>query len=199
MSDVRKPARWIGLVVAAGLAGMLAACGSGASVPYRSPCPGPVTSSSTCPTPEVVDQAAVAFAGSNPDLFSRQILVQPHGGGQYEWMPLYVVVRSDGTAELIDYTGQAYTGGLDDFRANNNLLSDDDIIVAPKDITSQNSHVADDLVKVSGHTGSNWLGWLIGGIAAAVVIAVAIVIVVVRLRARRRDDPIDSADPDETA
>jgi hypothetical protein len=120
-------------------------------------------------------------------MFSRKILVQVHGGNDFQWMPLYVVVRSDGTSALIDYTGQTYTDGLDDFRAHNDLLSDDDTIVAPKDITSQSSDVANDLVTVSGHTSSSWIEWLIGGVTAVVVIVV--VIAVLRPWARRRDDP----------
>lgn len=188
MSEARNPARWIGLVLAIGLAGTLAACGSGSSGSYQSPCPNlaaPNANAQSCPAPAVVQQAAAAFAGPKPDIFSRLILVQVHGGDDFQWMPLYVVVRSGGSSALIDYTGQTYTGGLDDFRAHNNLLSDDDIIVAPKDITSPSSDVANDLVKVSGHTSSGWTGWLIGGIAAVLVI-IALAVLALRIRARRR-------------
>lgn len=195
MSGSRKPARLLGMVMAVGLVGLLVACGSGASKSYQSPCTALETPGTSCPTPAAVRQAAADFGGANPDILSRKILVQVHGGNDFQWMPLYVVVRSDGTSALIDYTGQTYTGGLDDFRAHNDLLSDDDIIVAPKDITSQSSDVSNDLVKVSGHTSSGWIGWLIGGIAAAVVIVVAIV--VLRIRSRRRGDPIDRVDPEE--
>jgi hypothetical protein len=183
-------ARRIGVTVAFGLVLVLAGCDATPTTPYVAPCQG----EQYCQTPLVVQQAATKFGGPHGQMFTRRILVTVHGSADHmTWMPLYVSVRPDGKAELIDYVGQTYLGGLDDFRAHNTLLSSADVIEAPKDITSSSPHVTD-LVQVSGHTDSSWIGWLIGGIVVLVLILVALI--AMRIRGRR-GDPIDWGDPND--
>ncbi len=53
-----------------------------------------------------------------------------HPDGSLELLTLFVA-----NGKLIDATGRTYAG-LDDFRANNDLLSSDDVILAPRNITA---------------------------------------------------------------
>ncbi|KAB8165758.1 hypothetical protein FH609_015220 [Streptomyces sp. 3MP-14] len=112
----------------------------------------------------------------------RSILVK-HEDESLEVLTVYF---GEGTDTLIDSTGESYTGGLDDFRENNNLLDADDVILAPSDITST---TGSDIVVVTGHTGSDtWRTWATGGVIAAVVLGFGGLIALLITRRRARDD-----------
>ncbi|MFE6776765.1 hypothetical protein [Streptomyces sp. NPDC057702] len=109
---------------------------------------------------------AHAAAGDGAGAYRRNILVR-HSGGQLEVLPLYVVRRSGHPPRLIDSRRRAYDGGLDDFRRHNDLLTADDVILTPRDVTAASGG---ELVVVFGHTESTTRrDWLLGG---AVVVSV---------------------------
>jgi hypothetical protein len=114
---------------------------------------------------DTVEEEECPSAGSGTN--QRHVLVK-HEDGSLELMPLYVTRRSGKAAVLTDSKGETYTGGLEDFRQHNDLLSTDDLILTPRAITSTSGSR---LAVVSGHTDTS-RPWLIGG-AAAVVAVVA--------------------------
>jgi hypothetical protein len=146
----------------------------------------PCDADAGCHLNGAVGKAAQDFAGPAATVFERSILVK-HQNGSLELITLYVARKSDSTAELIDSTGKAYSGGLDDFRQNNDLLSSDDLILTPRNITSTPGEGK--IVTVSGHTASNWQPWLIGGIVAVIVLGAGLV-VTRRLVTRRRGSDV---------
>lgn len=142
----------------------------------------PCDASAACRPTEAARDAAQHFTGSGGTVFERSILVK-HKDGSLELITLYVARKFDNTAVLIDTTGQMYSGGLDDFRQNNDLLSSDDLIRAPHNITSVPGD--GEIVTVSGHTSSDRQPWLIGGVAVVIVLTAGLV-ATRRLVARRR-------------
>jgi hypothetical protein len=135
-----------------------------------------------CPPAAVVTAAAANFTGSGGMLHERNILVQ-HQGGQLELMPVYVATNSAGATELIDTNGTIYTGGLADFRQHNQLLTADDQVLAPADITATSG--GGKLVVVTGQpTGPN--PWLILGVGlAALVVFAGVLVLIIVWRTRR--------------
>ncbi len=133
----------------------------------------PCDAGTDCRLNGAVSEAVQDFAGSAGTVFERTILVK-HQNGSLELITLYVARKSDNTTELIDATGKTYSDGLDDFRQNNDLLSSDDLILAPRNITSIPGE--GEIVTVSGHTASNWQPWLIGGIVAVIVLGAGLVV-----------------------
>lgn len=73
---------------------------------------------------------------------------------------------SDGNVAIVDHEGKSYRD-VDDFRANNELLSEDDEITLPRDFPSVDRSGELQLMTVSGKTHSiaSWVWWLTGGIA----------------------------------
>lgn len=117
--------------------------------------------------------AARDFAGADGEIFQRSVLVK-HADSSLELVTLYVARRSDRSTALVDATGATYRGGLDDFRANNDLLGADDLIRAPRDITAVPGE--GEIVTVTGHTPATWYWWLIGAAAAVLVLGAALVL-----------------------
>jgi hypothetical protein len=113
-----------------------------------------------------VRASAEEIAGADPAIFGRSVLVK-HGDDSLELVTVYVVERSDGTAALIDSNGETYTGGLRDFRENNDLLDPGDLILVPRDITAVPGE--GEIVTVSGHTATGLPPWLIGGVGVIVL------------------------------
>jgi hypothetical protein len=138
---------------------------------------------------EVDDQvkAAKKYAGRDGKYYVRRILVD-RGDDKMEWMALVLVRKPGEPTALVDPDGKVYTGGIDDFRANNELLTEDDKIVVPRDITSTDQKKDVDLVTLSGHTDPYRTWWLVGKIAACVLIVGAAVLFLVRSIRRRKSD-----------
>lgn len=114
-------------------------------------------------------------AQADGEIHGRVILVK-HDDESLELLTVFV---SGG--RLIDSTGRTYTS-LEDFRADNELLSSDDVIMAPREILKVPGE--GEIVTVYGHTGVDWTPWLVA--AGGLVVLVVVVAVVVR---RRRVDP----------
>jgi hypothetical protein len=148
-------------------------CGSSEA---RNPAP-----SNRCELNAAVRKAAVDFAGAEVTPLGRSILVK-HEDGSLELITLYVAQRSGDEARLIDRTGRTYTD-LEDFRANNDVLTDDDTMMTLRDITSVPGE--GEVVAVTGHTASTWQWWLLGGIGGFAVPGIGIAAVVRRLRVAR--------------
>ncbi|MDW6062141.1 hypothetical protein SAZ11_34110 [Streptomyces sp. FXJ1.4098] len=95
---------------------------------------------------------------------------------------------------IVDHEGRDYRD-LDDFRANNKLLSEDDKITLPRDFPSVERSGNVELMTVSGHTGTStsWLRWLGGGAALVLLIGGG---GIHWLRARRRSVRASASDAD---
>lgn len=136
-----------------------------------------------CPPSASTTAAAARFAGHNTAFQARTILVQ-HQGGQLELMPLYVATNAAGATELIDSTGQAYRGGMPDFQQHNDLLTPEDLILAPDNITAASGTFS--LVVLAGHTQDGTGPWVIVTVVILIVlVASALVFTLIRLRRPR--------------
>ncbi|MFI5553247.1 hypothetical protein [Streptomyces sp. NPDC051738] len=126
-------------------------------------------SNTGCPPNGSVRAAAQDFAGSEGELFRRSVLVQREDGS-LELITLYVAQKPDKSesAVLIDSNGETYTGGLEDFRENNDLLSTDDVILTPRALTSVPGEGG--IVTVFGHAPPSWRLWFIGGVVTVLVL-----------------------------
>jgi hypothetical protein len=126
-------------------------------------------SNTGCPPNSSVSAAARDFAGSEGELFRRSVLVQ-HEDGALELITLYVAQPPDKSESpaLIDSNGETYTGGLEDFRENNDLLGQQDVILTLRDITSVPGK--GEIVTVFGHTPPNWRLWFIGGVVTVLAL-----------------------------
>lgn len=131
-----------------------------------------------CPPSGVVAAAAATVAGSSGALHERNILIK-HQSGRLELMPLYVATGAAGATALIDTAGRTYPGGLDDFRAHNDLLAADDLVVVPAAVTATGGGGM--LIVVTGHTPGPPVGLVI--VLVVVVVAGAVVVIVRRRRA----------------
>ncbi|MET9831304.1 hypothetical protein ABZ078_18825 [Streptomyces sp. NPDC006385] len=141
-----------------------------------------------CPPNASVSAAARDFAGSKGELFRRSVLVKREDTS-LELITLYVARAKDRTAALIDSEGATYTGGLEDFRENNDLLGQDDVILTLRDITSVPGE--GEIVAVYGHTAPTWPLWLGGGVGTVLVIGLGFT-----LAARRRTRTATDAPPE---
>lgn len=142
-----------------------------------------------CPPNGPVAKEMAQFAGYNPP-FRVQTLLIRHQGGQLELMPLYVVANAAGASGLIDTTGRLHSGGMPDFQQHNTLLTADDVILAPDNITATSGTLH--LVVIPGHTatGNGTSPWVIVVIAVLiVVVATTLVLTLVRVNRRRHADP----------
>ncbi|GAB3433210.1 hypothetical protein GCM10027436_09090 [Actinophytocola sediminis] len=142
---------------------------------------------SRCVLGTPVKKAAESFGGKP---HGRTIVVK-HADGSIELVTLYVLVDGDRTA-LTDQDGQTYTG-LEDFRANNDLLDSDDLVLTLRDITSVPGE--GEFVVVTGHTPATWQWWLLGGLGVLVVVLAA---GIVMRRVRHRPAPPAPEGPDRT-
>ncbi|MDX3230751.1 hypothetical protein [Streptomyces sp. ME19-01-6] len=96
-------------------------------------------------------------------VYSQKVLVT-HKDKRLDWITLFLVCTQKRSVEIVDYKGRDYQD-LDDFRANNEILSEDDKITLPRDFPSVDGSGKLELMTVSGHTGTSnsWLPWLVGG------------------------------------
>ncbi|MBG0853559.1 hypothetical protein I2W78_17325 [Streptomyces spinoverrucosus] len=132
------------------------------------PCDDAATEPPCAPDADVRD-AAEDFAGASGKLYQRSVVVK-HEDGSLELVTLYVAQSGGKETALIDSDGAVYTGGLDDFRRNNEIFRSDDTILTPEGIDAVPGE--GEVVAVSGHTPPNWVPWIVGG-AAVVVLPVA--------------------------
>jgi hypothetical protein len=130
---------------------------------------------SRCEAGVPVKKAAETFGGT---LYGRSIVVR-HADGSLELVTLYVAADGD-RAQLIDPAGETYTD-LEAFRAGNDLLDSQDMVLTLRDITSVPGE--GEIVVVTGHTPSTWQWWLLGGFGVLVLLVAAGLVI---RRARRR-------------
>jgi len=130
-----------------------------------------------CGAGSAVRAAGRDFGGT---LYIRRVLVK-HADGSLELVRLYVAQKSEKDAVLIDPQGKTYQD-LADFQANNEVLTAEDLVLLPENITSVPGEGR--VVTVYGHTTTDWLPWVIGGLAVVVVLGAGLV-VRRRIRARR--------------
>jgi hypothetical protein len=171
----------------------LAMAGASVSSPARA----------STPTPKVAlterqAKAAKEFAGPRGDLYSRNVLVE-HPNGKLELLGLLIGRRPGGSTALVDADGHVYTGGLDDFRAHNELLTDDDNMLVPRDITATVQPKSGEglkLVTVSGHIPADRTPWLVGAAAAVVVLGAGLFLFRRKRRLRAAGSANIPADPE---
>jgi hypothetical protein len=128
--------------------------------------------SNRCDLNDAVRKAARDFGAAEP--LGRSILVN-RAHGALQLITLYVARGADNKAVLIDHTGQTYTD-LEDFRANNNLLTRDDTMLTLRDITSVSGE--GEVITVTGRIPVMWPWWLFGGIAVLAAVGTGLVFVV---------------------
>jgi hypothetical protein len=116
--------------------------------------------------------------GSSVDKTSGRVVIVKHDDDSLELVTLFVAA-----GHAIDSTGQTYTG-LDDFRANNTLLTSSDIMLAPANLTKVPGE--GDIVTVYAHTKPTWPLYALSAAAAALVLAVLATALVRRRRRSHR-------------
>lgn len=133
--------------------------------------------------------AAVDSLGGTPERVNGRVMLVKHDDGSLELLTVFV-----SEDRLIDGNGDLYAD-LADFRDNNDVLTEDDIVMAPQDITGVPGEGK--IVTVYGHTASNWVLWLL--VAAGVVVVLAATLVIVRRRRSRRlaasEPTVEPAEP----
>jgi hypothetical protein len=125
----------------------------------------------SCDPGDSVDEAVLAYADGNGQLYGRTLLVR-HRDGQLELVTVYVVQAPGVAPQLLDPKGRAYTG-LDDFLDGNSMFTHDDTVLTYKDITAIPG--GGEVVTVTGHNRS---GWWSAGVAALVVLGTVVLLVV---------------------
>ncbi|MGN9760841.1 hypothetical protein [Streptomyces sp. SD31] len=132
---------------------------------------------------------------SRGQVYAQKVIVTHKGKKGLDSITLFLVCRPNGNVGIVDHEGKSYQD-LDDFRANNEILSEDDEITLPRDFPSVDTSRELELMTVSGktHGSAPWLWWLTGGIALALVTGGGGAL---WLRARRRAvQDSDSSDSD---
>ncbi|UMP07047.1 hypothetical protein [Amycolatopsis sp. EV170708-02-1] len=145
-------------------------CGDGKP---RGPLP-----SDRCDLNDAVRRALGADGGAP---YARSLLVK-RGRGTLELLTLYL---APGSGKAVDRTGRGYAN-LEDFRANNDLLEPEDLVLISADLTGVPGGPS---VVVTGHTPPTFPWWLLGSFAAAAV-AITMVAVLIRRRVKARYDRI---------
>ncbi|GAA1989314.1 hypothetical protein GCM10009754_79460 [Amycolatopsis minnesotensis] len=128
-------------------------------------------------------RSAVRNAGGDPEDISGRVALVKHPDGALELMTLFVA-----NGKVIDANGETYPG-LEEFRARNDLLGPDDVMLVPRNLAQE--HGENELVTVYGHT--RWAGWpwLFGG-AGVLVLIVVLLLIRNRVRLARRRNAQDS-------
>lgn len=157
--------------------------------------PVPAVAPHSAPEPSEITKkqldAAKKFAGPDGTVARSNVMVK-HADNEYGWIVLCAGRKADGSVALTDSDGGVYEGGIDDFRANNGLLGEDDEITYNRHIAAADPPKNVDMVTKSGHTSPDRTLWYVGGGAATVVILAACGLLV--RRGRRRTSADDSED-----
>lgn len=176
-TTTRVSGHMLGTALAMALAFLAMACGSAAAT---SGVKGPFATRQThCASPGKV--------------YTQKILVT-HEDKRLDWITLFLVCTPKRGVAIVDHEGRDYRD-LDDFRANNKLLSEDDKITLPRDFPSLDSSGKIEFMTVSGHTGTStsWPRWLVGGAVLVLIIGGG---GIHWLRARRRSARASASEPD---
>jgi hypothetical protein len=130
----------------------------------------------------------VRRVGGSDDKVAGRVVLVKREDGSLELLTLLVAA-----GRLIDADGKIYDG-LNDFRENNDLLSPDDVMLAPRNLTAVPRE--GEVVTVYGHTRSIWHLWALGGIVV-VLLGAALLVALRRAttRSRRAPAPTDQAPP----
>lgn len=149
--------------------------------------------------------SAASGVPMNPSKLTAEVQSEAHGGHVHvqgilfshpnqqrvdvAWV--FLVRNRAGKVEIIDNTGQRYTGGRKDFLAHNHLFTSRDTLSLPADFPSLSTGDGRD-IDVPGHTSPSyaWAWWLAGAVA---VVAIAMAVAVVRFR--RTQNPMRPATP----
>ncbi|MFG1694260.1 hypothetical protein [Nonomuraea sp. NPDC049309] len=141
----------------------------------------PAVSASASPAPS-------PSGSPGPEAYEQPVLVH-RKDGSFEWTKLYVLHRKEtGAFTIIDSRGKEYED-LDDFRARNELFTEEDEITIPRNFPTPSDGKDLQLITVSGHTSDAWMWWSGGGIAVAVLVLTALILAV---RARRESRSYDA-------
>ncbi len=120
--------------------------------------------------------------GTDGDMpYARSLLVK-HEHGTLELLTLYL---APGSGKAVDRTGRSFAS-LEDFRAHNDLLKPEDVVLTSADLTGVPGGPS---VVVTGRTPYTWPWWLLGSLAASAVVF-TVVAVLVRQRIKGRYDRI---------
>jgi hypothetical protein len=144
-----------GSVLVLGLASATAACGA------------PGTPTNCTPGDDMIAQRAVVHYAESDELGYLVFLLE---------------CTSDGTVTVFDEDGNDYES-LEDFQANNDLLTEEDRILLPSHFPSMSGSDESKIVTVPGHTGNSAMWWRIG---AAVLVVIIALIAIPRLREQAR-------------
>lgn len=122
-------------------------------------------------------------AAKDGRLYQRLVLVK-HDDGSLALVPLYVAHKSGKSAVLVDDKGTTYRD-LDDFLANNDTFTGDDLVLVPEKVTAVPGEGK--ILTVYGHTSASPAPWVIGG---AVLLAVLAGLVAWRVLRRRATESV---------
>ncbi|MFD4997260.1 hypothetical protein [Streptomyces buecherae] len=137
--------------------------------------------------------AAEEHADQGARLFVTMLFVA-RANGRMELAPLYGTFTPDGTPTLIDTEGRTYEGGMDDFRAHNDLFGADDEITYNRVLETGRPDGATRLVTTSGHTRPDQLPrYVSGGVALAAALGGTLILA--RRARRAAAEPTLSAEP----
>jgi hypothetical protein len=130
----------------------------------------------------------VRRVGGSDDKVAGRVVLVKREHGSLELLTLFVAA-----GRLVDANGKNYDG-LSDFREHNDLLSSDDVMLAPRNLTAVPGE--GEVVTVYGHTRSTWHLWALGGIVV-VLLGAALLVALRRAttRSRRAPAPTDQAPP----
>ncbi|GAB2941649.1 hypothetical protein ACFMQL_36135 [Nonomuraea fastidiosa] len=130
----------------------------------------PAVSASASPAPS-------PSGSPGPEVYEQPVLVH-RKDGSFEWIKLYSVRHKEtGEFVIIDSQGKDYED-LDDFRANNDLFTEEDKITIPRNFPTPSGGKDLQLITVPGHTSNAGTWWLAGGIAVAVLVSIGVIVAV---------------------
>jgi hypothetical protein len=128
-------------------------------------------------------------------VYAQKVFVTHKSKKGLDSITLFLVCRPNGNVAIVDHEGRSYQD-LDDFRANNEILGEDDEITLPRDFPSVDRSRDLELMTVSGktHSTGSWVWWLTGGIALALVTGGGALWLRARRRTAQEPDPQGSSD-----
>lgn len=121
-----------------------------------------------CQASSEARSAGREFGGT---FYRRSILVK-HDDESLELVTLYVAQKSEKDSVLIDANGGTYQD-LADFQANNEVLTDSDLVLVPEHLDTVPGEGR--IVTVYGHSTVSSLPWVLGGVGVLVLLVAALV------------------------